>query len=177
MYSNRTDGENRTHGQFGAGGKMHIITAKESIHTGDAKKLLDELSDALQKITGCSGRASFDVSDMDNPGSVFAVAREDGTAAGCGAYRAISADTAEIKRMYVRKKSSGIGRQILSFLEQQARESGYGKTVLETRKCNQKAVGFYLRNGYQIIPNYGKYANRPEAVCFEKILSKTELPV
>lgn len=33
------------------------------------------------------------------------------------------------------------------------------------------AVSFYLRNGYQIISNYGQYETRTESVCFEKKLS------
>lgn len=70
--------------------------------------------------------------------------------------------------MYSRKKSCGIGNKILSFLEIQAKELEYGTLILETRRCNEKAVSFYLNNGFKEINNYGKYENNSEAICFEK---------
>ena len=94
------------------------------------------------------------------------VALEGEVAVGCGAFRELSDDTAEIKRMYAKKKSGGVGGRILVFLEEQAKELGYSRFVLETRKCNEKAVSFYQRHGYRVIRNYGKYAQRQEAVCF-----------
>lgn len=133
--------------------------------------LLSELASALVGITGCSGSASFDLGDMTNSRSCFAVARDDnGIALGCGAIRPFNASTAEMKRIYARDKNSGVGKKVVQFLEQRAVELGYSKIILETRIVNEKAVSFYLRNGYTIIQNYGKYAGREEAVCFEKIL-------
>ena len=35
---------------------------------------------------------------------------------------------------------------------------------------NLRAVGFCLKHGYELIPNYGKYIGRPEAVCLAKRL-------
>jgi ribosomal protein S18 acetylase RimI-like enzyme len=64
----------------------------------------------------------------------------------------------------------GIGKDILSFLEEQARKLGYKKLWLETRLVNEQAVSFYINNGYLKIENYGRYVGRPEAICFEKIL-------
>ncbi len=133
--------------------------------------LLSELSTALVGITGCSGNSSFDLDDMTDSRSCFAVARDDnGIALGCGAIRPFDASTAEMKRVYARDKNSGVGKKIIQFLEQRAVELGYSKIILETRIVNKKAVSFYLRNGYTIIRNYGKYAGHEEAVCFEKIL-------
>ena len=48
---------------------------------------------------------------------------------------------------------------------------GYTEAVLETRRVNTHAVAFYLRCGYEAGPVYGRYAGRPEAVCFRKRLS------
>lgn len=31
-----------------------------------------------------------------------------------------------------------------------------------------EAIGLYKKNNFQIIPNYGQYANIGESVCFEK---------
>lgn len=145
--------------------------AIESIATPDATQLLEELSSALESITGNSGIASFDINEMNNPRACFAVARNaDGVAIGCGAIHPLDERTAEVKRVFARQPHSGVGGQIVAFLERKATELGFDVIVLETRVINAKAVSFYLRNGYRIIPNYGKYAGRDEAVCFEKRL-------
>jgi N-acetylglutamate synthase-like GNAT family acetyltransferase len=149
---------------------MEIAIEIENIDSSEASALIDELSAELENITGNSGRSSFDNSDIKNPRSIFVIARESGSAVGCGAFRELSDDIAEVKRMYTRKKSCGIGNKILSYLEMQAIEFGYSTIILETRRCNDKAVKFYLNHGYKVINNYGKYVDKPEAVCFEKKL-------
>ncbi len=89
---------------------------------------------------------------------------------GCGAIRQIDELTAEVKRMYAKEKGRGIGTKILTYLEAKAQELGYTALRLETRLVNQRAVEFYENRGYTRIPNYGKYVNRPKAICFEKQL-------
>lgn len=156
------------HEDSGAG----IFIVKAEINSSEALELMDELSDELQAITGNSGRRSFDDTDMKSPRSIFVIAKENNVAIGCGAFREISDDTAEIKRMFARKKSVGVGGKILAYLEEQAKEFGYSRIVLETRKCNEKAVYFYRKHGYRVIKNYGKYEEMPEAICFEKWVVK-----
>ncbi len=135
-----------------------------------AVALLDELSLDLARKTGRDGRASFAASDMDLPRSVFLVATEDGEAVGCGALRPINETTCEIKRMFTRRRSQGIGTAILKALEANAIAFGYGQAWLETGIENESAVQFYRRNDYKTRENFGKYKGRPECLCFEKIL-------
>ncbi len=138
--------------------------------SGDARLLIAELSATLAAITGDSGQASFSVDDVRAEGGVFLLARAaDGTALGCGALRRLDDATGEIKRMYARPGTAGVGAALLARLEDEARRLAYSRLWLETRKINQLAVSFYLRNGYTIIPNYGKYRRRDEAVCLEKV--------
>ena len=47
---------------------------------------------------------------------------------------------------------------------------GYRAVWLETRRVNARAVAFYGRHGYAVIPNYGKYAGRPDAECLGRDL-------
>ena len=149
-----------------------ITILPESPFSQDAISLMDELSDCLQAITGDSGRSSFDAHDVCGDRALFIIARnKEGKAVGCGAFRPIDGKTAECKRMYAKEKGIGLGNKILTYLEEQARGMGYRYLRLETRVINREAVAFYERNGYQRIPNYGKYENRPEAVCFEKQLT------
>ncbi|MDK2868423.1 MAG: hypothetical protein PWP38_2738 [Clostridiales bacterium] len=91
-------------------------------------------------------------------------------AVGCGAFRPMNDSTAEIKRMYAKEKGRGIGALILSHLEREAKQMGYSRIWLETRRINENAVQFYKDHGYQRIPNYGKYAGNALAICFEKKL-------
>ncbi|HWR38128.1 MAG TPA: GNAT family N-acetyltransferase [Patescibacteria group bacterium] len=84
--------------------------------------------------------------------------------------RPMSEELAEVKRMYAHSDSRGNGTQILSYLEQRAKQLGYRALRLETRLENRRAVSFYEKQGYSRIPNYGRYEGRPEAVCFEKRL-------
>jgi ribosomal protein S18 acetylase RimI-like enzyme len=155
--------------------KEYITINEEDPNSIDAVQLMNELSDTLEAITGSSGRGSFNPSDVYGPRAAFIIARNiNGEAVGCSAIRAIDDNTAEVKRMYAKEKGKGIGSKLLSYLELRALEMGYTKLRLETRLINKRAVAFYESMGYNRIPNYGSYINRPEAVCFEKKLKEKE---
>ena len=125
---------------------------------------MEELSAVLAGITGSSGKASFAAGDA---GLLFVVARaEDGALLGCGAVRPLSEGVGEIKRMYARPGTRGVGAAVLASLE----GAGYAELWLETRKVNTRAVAFYLKHGYAVMPNYGQYVGRDEAICFRKTL-------
>lgn len=137
--------------------------------SAEARLLMDELSDALCAITGDSGRASFDPADVRVPRGCFAIARDaSGRLLGCGALRPMDESSAELKRMFARPGTAGVGSAVLRFLEAQARQLGFATLCLETRRVNTRAVAFYERRGYRPIANYGKYAGNAQAVCFAK---------
>jgi hypothetical protein len=146
---------------------MRII--KKNPNEPDAVVLMDELSKSLELITGDSGKNSFNSEDVCVPRSLFVIAYDDnGQAVGCGGIRPINQSIAEVKRMFAKVKAKGVGTEILSYIETQAREMGYSTLQLETRLINERAISFYKSRGYQCIPNYGKYVNNPKAICFEK---------
>jgi len=149
----------------------NVIISAESPFSSDAVCLMDELSECLQEITGDGGKNSFDANDVCNDKALFVIARDQsGQAIGCGAFRPMDQTTAEIKRMYAAKSGMGIGAKILLYLEHRAYNIGYKTLRLETRIVNTDAVSFYKRTGYRKIPNYGKYAERTDSICFEKDL-------
>lgn len=94
--------------------------------------------------------------------------------AGCGCYRPKSADTVEIKRMYVRPafRNRGLAGQILVSLERQAAGKGFSRSILETGNKQPEAIRTYQKNGYRIIPNFPPYENVRESICMEKMLPK-----
>lgn len=148
-----------------------ITISVEDPRSPEACTLLENLSEALRAITGDTGNSSFDANDVRLENARFVVARDaHGQPVGCGAFRPMRDGVAEVKRMYARTGTAGVGAAILSFLEAEASKLGYAALHLETRLVNARAVVFYERHGYARIPNYGKYAGNAQAVCFEKRL-------
>ncbi|MBD3749401.1 MAG: GNAT family N-acetyltransferase [Sphingobacteriales bacterium] len=100
------------------------------------------------------------------------VASQNESALGCGAFKFFDADTAEIKRMYVKPehRGKGIAFQVLVALEFWAKEVGFKKCILETGYQQPEAIALYKKSGYQIIPNYGQYAGVENSVCFAKLI-------
>ena len=94
-----------------------IVISAESPFSADAASLMNELSECLQRITGDSGKSSFDPADVCNDKALFVIARnQTGRAIGCGAFRPMSEVTAEVKRMYAKETGVGVGHTILSCL-------------------------------------------------------------
>lgn len=147
-----------------------IDIREASVTSADAILLLDELNAALNQITGASGELSFAAEDVDDPRAVFMIAYTNGNACGCGALRRHDGDTAEMKRVYARPNTAGVGTAIVHALEAKARALRYTRIILETRKVNAAAVRFYQKNGYAVCLNFGKYIGRDEAVCMAKDL-------
>jgi GNAT superfamily N-acetyltransferase len=149
-----------------------LLVAAEDVTSADAQILIDELSAVLAAAYGSSGRSGFDPSAERD--SVFLVAREGRHPVGCGALRPLPAHSgvAEIKRMYSRPGTTGVGRAILAALEAEAAKLGYEQIWLETRRANNRAVGFYERAGFVERAPYGRYVGRPEAICMEKKLGR-----
>jgi GNAT superfamily N-acetyltransferase len=128
-------------------------------------------------------RAELDVrygSDDHEPGAppsaadinVFVLAHVDDVAVGCGGLRLLEEGTAEIKRMYVEpfSRGSGVATAILRELESLARERSVTRLLLETGPAQPDAIRFYVREGYQQIPNFGPYVGGELSVCFARDL-------
>ena len=92
--------------------------------------------------------------------------------AACGAFKELSGDTVEIKRMFTNSqfRKKGLGSSIIKELENWAKELGYQKAVLETSKDLTNAISVYEKNGFQRISNYGQYIGVDSSVCYEKNL-------
>ncbi|MBN2879238.1 MAG: GNAT family N-acetyltransferase [Clostridia bacterium] len=147
-----------------------ILIKEATIDSVDAKEMMRMLSSSLKNITGNSGKNSFDPESFSEKGNVFLLAYHKDEAIGCGAIRRVDNKTAEMKRVYAKYKGCGIGKKLVTALECKAIDEGYEKLILETRKVNTDAVGFYIAMGYSTIENYGKYVGRQDAICFEKTL-------
>lgn len=49
------------------------------------------------------------------------------------------------------KRHNGIGTLLMNYILLEARKSGARMVVLETQNCNENAISFYRKNGFEII--------------------------
>ncbi len=138
----------------------------------DFKQLVREL-DAYLKVTDGDEHDFYNQFNNIDVLKHTVVAYKDNKPVGCGAFKKYDDSTVEIKRMYTNPeyRNLGIAAQILSELENWSKELYFNSTILETGKRQTEAVQFYKKNNYQVIPNFGQYANMDNSVCFKKILN------
>jgi putative acetyltransferase len=98
------------------------------------------------------------------------LAYADEVPAGCGCYKKYNETNAEIKRMFIlpEYRGRGIAQKILKELENWAKESGYGCTILETGIKQYEAINLYNKLGYKRMENYGPYIGNENSVCMIK---------
>ncbi|MEV7422277.1 MULTISPECIES: GNAT family N-acetyltransferase [unclassified Streptomyces] len=79
---------------------------------------------------------------------------------------------AELKRMFVvpAARGRGLSRRILAALEEDAREAGRVRMVLETGELLTEAVALYTSSGYVPTDGFGTYRGDPDSRFFEKAL-------
>ena len=107
-------------------------------------KTLDHLSDFYS----CPGRVYYVLMEGDKVIGGIGLAEFEGLTHCC-----------ELQKLYLDDESqgSGIGYEMISFIEAKAREMGYQKMYLETHTNLQTAIHIYERAGYEEIP-------RPDSV-------------
>lgn len=84
--------------------------------------------------------------DADDARAFHALALEDGRPVGCGRMLA-HGDSVKIGRMAVlaERRHLGVGRRVLAFLVEHARQRGFRRAVLDAQL---HAEGFYLKQGF-----------------------------
>jgi putative acetyltransferase len=102
----------------------------------------------------------------------FLVCYSSGQPVACGAIRRLDPETAEIKRMFVEPsmRGLGIGSQLVTRLEAEARRLGVKRVVLETGVRQPEALALYERAGFARVLPFGEYARSPLSVCMAKEL-------
>ncbi len=117
-------------------------------------------------------QALYDTFNVIEQNNTVVLAYVGDAAVGCGCFKKIDAETAEIKRMYVKPESRGmkIAAQILDELELWATEFGFKALVLETLEKQKSALALYHKQGYQITENYGPYVDLEKSICMKKMI-------
>ena len=137
---------------------------------GEAKDLIAALDAEIRSLYPGQPVNGIDVAEFEHSGGYFVLARRQGAAVGCGAFRPVGHGCAEIKRMFVRGQARrcGIARRILQHLEAEIRRQGFRSIVLETGCQNSAARTLYESAGYFPIPPFLGYVGSPISCCYAK---------
>ena len=104
------------------------------------------------------------------------VVYQEGEPAGCGAWKKIDEQTAEIKRIFVAPdfRRQGVASKLICALEQDAAAHGYTRAILETARTTDDSAALYHKLGFREISYYGSPAGAENCRCFEKMLAVEE---
>ncbi len=123
-------------------------------------------------VGGADRRKSFMPYNISESIHDVVIAYADNEAIACAGLKKYSEQDAEVKRVWVEPayRGKGLGTAIMEQIEENAKEQGFGRTILQTREIMTEAVGLYKKFGYYQIPNYPPYDKLEGAVCFAKDL-------
>jgi ribosomal protein S18 acetylase RimI-like enzyme len=111
-----------------------------------------------------------DLDEMRAPAGLFLVAFLHGEPVGSGALKFHAGEPTELKRMWVSPaaRGHGVGRRLLTELEQQAAANGSRTIRLETNRSLTEAIAMYRSAGYREVDAFNdeQYAHH----WFEKDL-------
>ena len=153
-----------------AASAVTIETARED--SSDARECLASYFSELEARFGQRFDLAKGGTHQPLPGApdCFLIARLEGRPVGCAGLRALDADTAEIKRMWVAQEARGLGlaRRMLTALEDRARDAGMRSVRLDTNRTLTEARSLYEKSGYKEIERYND--NAYADFWFEKLL-------
>lgn len=155
--------------------KARVTVRREPLDSAVAAGLIGALNRELSAEYPEPGATHFQLDPAEvAPGAgTYLVAWIDGVARGCGAFRRVDTETAELKRMYVETgfRGQGVGGVLLDALEAEARRIGIARLVLETGVRQAAAIQLYRTRGYVEVPPFGEYVHTPAtSYCMAKEL-------
>jgi len=102
----------------------------------------------------------------------FFVARDAGTTLGCGAFKVMDAQYAEVKSMFTAEagRGKGVATAIMTRIEAEARALNLAQLKLETGNTLYAAHRLYERHGFTYCGPFGDYPESPSSLFMEKRL-------
>ena len=137
-----------------------------------SRELVERVQQEYVQRYGGPDEAVVDPAEFLPPEGLFLVAEVGGVPAGCGAWRAVEPEAAEIKRVYVAPgfRRRGLAQALVTRLERSAAAAGFATVVLNTGDRQSEALALYAELGYRPVAGYGIYACSPGAVFLGKAL-------
>lgn len=129
----------------------------------------EEIVDRYPTWTPASGPSAHPA-EFVPPNGLFVVAYRDQAPVGCGGFKRIEDQRAEVKRLYVggSGRRGGLARRILERLETAARDAGFVAMRLDTGNRQPEALALFRSTGYEEIADYN--GNLFASYWFEKPL-------
>ncbi|HVF18392.1 MAG TPA: GNAT family N-acetyltransferase [Steroidobacteraceae bacterium] len=138
---------------------IEIINAVEQSEIDLARQLFREYQASLGvDLSFQNFTAELDAlpGEYASPRGRLLLARDSTRDMACAALRPLTADTCEMKRLYVRPdyRSLGLGRQLVDQVIGEARRIGYARMLLDTLPTMTGAQRMYERFGFKDVPPY-----------------------
>lgn len=129
-----------------------------------------KLLDAELRLMYGDQQDDFDPHNKLKDDTFVLIVKEKNKTIGCGAFRPMEDNVAEVKRMFVHSdhRGKGLSKLILSELETWIKEKQYTYIKLETGDKNIAALSLYPAMGYEPIEHFGPYKDLPNSFCFGK---------
>ena len=130
--------------------------------SAEAGALLQKLDEALSRGYRPDQQHGLSVDELEQGHVHFLLARQDGSAIGCGAV-ALLDGFAEVKRMFAdpNARRSGVGKALVAKFEEVALNHHRPVLRLETGIHQHEALKFYERVGFERCPPFGAYLDLP----------------
>ena len=133
--------------------------------------LAEVLAELSQRYGGSGDDTPIATDDFTPPNGAFFVADDGERLVGCAGWRRHDED-AELKRMFTAKsaRKRGLGRRMLTAIEESARAAGCRRLILETGDRQPEAIALYETAGYARIEDFGYYKDHADVLSFAKDL-------
>jgi putative acetyltransferase len=152
-----------------------LTIQRADLDSREARRLIGELNCELAAMYPEPGATHFklEVAEVAPENGAFLIGFLAGVPVACGALRRIDSGVAEVKRMYVMPaaRGRGLSKAMLAALEQQARQLGFARLVLETGTRQFEALALYRGAGFNSIARFGEYVGSELSVCMAKDLT------
>ena len=148
--------------------KKLIVIEQTDPRRPEVRELVAELDAYMQRLYPAESNHLLDVESLAQPEVLFFVGRVDGESLACGAIVLRGAEEgrhesgeayAEVKRIYVspRARGLGLGKKLLSHLEDAARAHRLHLICLETGVYQPEALGLFAHHGFARCRHFGDY--------------------
>jgi len=139
-----------------------------------AQRLVEAIFKDQVERYGGRDESHVEAIEFDPPDGGFLVAYADGVAVGCVGWRSLdgSEEIAELKRLYSAPevRNQGVAVKLMAAIEENAREHGRKRMVLETGRKQPEAVALYVKLGYEPTEHFGHYKDSEGVVSLGRDL-------
>jgi GNAT superfamily N-acetyltransferase len=125
------------------------------------QRLIEAIFEDQRARYGSADGSHVEPVEFDPPDGGFLVAYADGVPVGCVGWRSFDEgdEIAEIKRLYSAPevRNRGVATKLIAAIEENARDHGRKRVILETGRLQPEAVALYAKLGYVPIEHFGHY--------------------